>query len=143
MSNLSKKRLKKRKKNREKFFVVCSGLGDVDSIFQEVNDEFTEIPCMQIRLDDLERYPLTISNHVSQVSSIINNEYHVNFVDELSEESFFNDLFYFIEELHDTPDDQRITSKRKDIDLITELEILQGEKDEKHDDIETDEKQSD
>ena len=134
MSNSNKEPNKEPKKLDigKTIFVYCSGNGVVAKIYRgggNEDKEPKEVPCLFIRVDDLTEYPLQIYNHPEQLSSIVNSEYQINFEDEASEEEFFNDLFYYIEEFFETPEEDRITTSNKIVNLEDELITLQqGEK---------------
>ena len=129
MSNLKKNKKKKSKKSKldKMVFVYCSGNGVVDDIYKasmDLDDPPNKVSCLYLRVDDLPILPLDIRNDPNRLSAIINNEYQINFSSEVAEEDFFNDLFYFIEEFHNTKKKYRITSKRKIINLEDELDTL-------------------
>ena len=112
--------------NLSKIFSYKSGDGFVDKIYH--GGDFQSAPVLvdviYLRLDDALANPLSISVNEQEFSALINNEYQVNFVDAIGEQSFFNDLFFYIEELHNTPPEKRGTSIHKEIRLIDELEIF-------------------
>ena len=109
-------------------FVYPAGIGGVTNIYKaNFNEDPKEVSQLFLRVDDLMNFPLEINNHPVELSTIINNEYQLIFEDEVSEEGFFNDLFYFIEEFHHIPKKSRTTSTNKIINLEEELISLQQE----------------
>ena len=124
--------------NLNKIFTYKSGDGFVDKIYHGGN--YHEVPklvdTVYLRLDDAIKRPLSISVNQNEFSALINNEYQIQFVDSIGEQSFFNDLFFFIEELHNIDPQIRGTSVNKVIRLEDELEIFQngeqGEQDEQN-----------
>ena len=106
-----------------KIFTYQSGDGFVDAIYHSNDFQSTPVlvPVIYLRLDDALVNPLSISVNEKGFSALINDEYQVNFVDAIGEQSFFNDLFFYIEELHNTPPEKRGTSINKEVRLIDAL----------------------
>ncbi len=137
-AKMRKEHLKKYKVNAEydndiglnKIFTYKSGDGFVDQIFH--SDDYHSVPIvvseLYLRIDDSKKYPMQIITNPAEPSAIINNEYQVNFVDEVGKQSFFNDLFYFIDELYEVPLKERGTSTNREIKLEDELEYFKERK---------------
>lgn len=112
-----------------KLFYYKANDGFVADIYKNAPElgEPRKVKYLCLRLDDVINTPLQIDLNSNELSTIINNEYQINFESEVGEESFFNDLFFFMEELHGITKD-RNSSPNKIINLVDELETLkQGE----------------
>ena len=98
----------------------------MDSIYKNDgdNNEPKEVNKLFLRMDDIIETPLQLNVDPNELYVIINNEYQVNFADEIGEDAFFNDLFFFIEEMHHVPDKSRTTTRNKIINLEDELKTL-------------------
>ena len=112
-----------------KVFVYQAGDGFVDSILKNNGtNEPKQVDKIFLRLDNAIKNPLQLNVDPNELFVVINNEYQVNFTDEVGEGAFFNDLFFFLEELHGIPSDDRSTTTNKNINLIDELESLNQNK---------------
>ena len=113
-----------------KVFVYQAGDGFVDTILKNngTNDP-KQVDKIFLRLDNAIKKPLQLNLDPDELFVIINNEYQINFADGVGEDAFFNDLFFFLEEIHGVPADLRSTSSNKIINLEDELKSLSQLKD--------------
>ena len=125
MSNLSNQRI----------FSFTSGDGFVKTIHKQILGEQPEmVKRGLVRVDDVRLNPLKININSSTLVSYV-NDYVLEFSDLVGEEEFFNELFFVIEELNNVPEEDRISSGNKIINLNEELISLKGEKNgKKHND---------